>query len=506
MPARWVFELDGEAATEALGAELSMFARPGQIIQLLGELGVGKTVLARGFIRALAGGGANLEIPSPTFTLVQIYDALRVPVAHADLYRIREASEVEELGLADLAATHVTLIEWPEKADPTVSEDVLRVELSGAGTQRRAVLTPSGNWTNILERNAAIHRFLNEASWRNAVRQFLEGDASSRRYEMLLQPDADAILMDMPARPDGPPVRDGLPYSRIAHLAEDIRSVVAVNDYLNSLGYSAPRIESVDLSAGLAVIENLGSRVYGRMRLLGENMHEPMRAAVELLADMAGRDWPETVPLRNDLDYALHNYDRGAMSIEVGLLPTWFWPYAFDKPIGSDQLAAFEACWEELFPHTATHKPVWTFRDFHSPNLIWMPHRSGIQRVGLIDTQDCLLGHPAFDLVSLLQDARVDISENEQDDLFAYYRRLRASSSFDAQGLTLAYSILGAQRATKILGIFARLSKRDGKHGYLKHVPRVSRYLERNLAHPQLAKLKLWYDTHLPASIREKMP
>ena len=143
---------------------------------------------------------------------------------------------------------------------------------------------------------------------------------------------------------------------------------------------------------------------------------------------------------------------------------------------------------------------MWTLRDFHSPNLLWMPERSGLRRVGLIDTQDCVLGHPAYDVVSLLQDARVDVEFEFADELFGYYCDLRtAAGPFDAKGFAQAFAILGAQRATKILGIFARLSKRDGKHLYLKHMPRVSRYLLRNLQHPDLAGLRMWYEKHFPS-------
>ena len=147
---------------------------------------------------------------------------------------------------------------------------------------------------------------------------------------------------------------------------------------------------------------------------------------------------------------------------------------------------------------------MWTLRDYHSPNLIWLPGREGIARVGLIDTQDCVLGHPAYDLVSLLQDARVDIPRQTADRLLDYYCALRRTvARFDEGSLRLAFAVFGAQRATKILGIFARLSRRDGKHQYLRHIPRVSGYLERNLAHPALAPLKQWFDKHLPVELRD---
>jgi hypothetical protein len=166
----------------------------------------------------------------------------------------------------------------------------------------------------------------------------------------------------------------------------------------------------------------------------------------------------------------------------------------------SDEIKSdFSSIWHTILPNVISNHPVWTLRDYHSPNLLWMPERKGLRRVGIIDTQDCLMGHPAYDLVSMLQDARVDIDFLQADELYDYYCELRSTSGrFDRNEFSRAFAILGAQRATKILGIFARLSKRDGKHIYLNHIPRVSRYLKRNLTHPDLALLKKWHDRNLP--------
>jgi aminoglycoside/choline kinase family phosphotransferase len=181
-----------------------------------------------------------------------------------------------------------------------------------------------------------------------------------------------------------------------------------------------------------------------------------------------------------------------------------FWPFVHGVEAPAAIRQEFEHEWAEVLPLADPTAPVWTLRDYHSPNLLWLPERHGIARVGLIDTQDCLLGHPAYDLASLLQDARVDIAAGRADELFDHYCRLRSQrGAFARRDFETAYAVLGAQRASKILGIFARLSKRDGKHGYLRHLPRVSRALERNLQHPALAGLKAWFGRHLPAAARE---
>jgi tRNA threonylcarbamoyl adenosine modification protein YjeE len=493
---------ESAAALEAYAAELSLFARPGMVLLLKGDLGSAKSTFARAFIRALAQ-GVEFDVPSPTFTLVQTYDETRVPVAHADLYRIGSVQELEELGFDDLITTHVLIVEWPEKILDEDHPDRLLIELSGSGSRRDAVISARGAWEQALARNTAINTFLGTTRWAGAERRFLEGDASFRRYETLHLGPEVAILMDMPARPDGPPVKYGKPYSAIAHLAEDIRAVIAVNGVLAERGYSAPKSDAYDLAQGFAVMEDLGRNVYGRMMREGHDMAEPMSAAVAVLADMAGRTWPHEVSLAGEI-YRVPPYDVEAQLIEVDLLPSWFWPHLNGSPIPATALAEFEALWMELLPLTQRGPRVWALRDYHSPNLLWLPERTGHARVGIIDTQDALMGHPAYDLASMLQDARVDIDCGLADQLYDHYCALRTDDpAFVRSDFDVAYAILGAQRATKILGIFARLSKRDGKHGYLRHIPRVSRYLERNLAHPRLAQLKRWFDTHLPAQRRE---
>jgi len=224
-------------------------------------------------------------------------------------------------------------------------------------------------------------------------------------------------------------------------------------------------------------------------------------AAAEVLADMARRDWPKEVPVRQAGTHHISNYDSSALMIEVDLLPSWYWPHTKNSSLSDDVHAGFSSLWKGLIAALGTEHPVWTLRDFHSPNLLWIPKRSGLGRVGLIDTQDCVMGNPAYDLVSMLQDARVDIDDGLADGIFEYYCGLRsADAHFNRADFGRDYAILGAQRATKILGIFARLFKRDGKPAYLRHMPRVARHLARNLGHPALQELKDWHEHYLPVS------
>jgi aminoglycoside/choline kinase family phosphotransferase len=206
--------------------------------------------------------------------------------------------------------------------------------------------------------------------------------------------------------------------------------------------------------------------------------------------------------------YVLRPYDYEALSIEIDLLLDWYLPqYGNGQPSGSVR-AEFGHLWRGTLEPVLLASPTWTLRDVHSPNLIWLPDREGIRRVGLLDFQDAVMGHPAYDVASLLQDARVTVPAELELKLLGLYaaERRAADPSFDMAAFAAAYAILAAQRATKILGIFARLDRRDGKPAYLRHLPRIRAYLRRNLAHPALARLRTWYEAQLPADMAAEVP
>lgn len=487
-----------QAELERFAAHLSLLARPGHCILLEGDLGSGKSTFARAFIRALASNAA-LDVPSPTFAILQSYDETRVPVAHVDLYRVSSNADVNELGLAELLESHVLLVEWPDRMATLPVTDTLTVSLSGSGETRSLTLSPQGAWIRSLQRSADLERFLAAAGHGDTARRHFDGDASARRYE-ILDTSPPLVVMDMPERPDGPIIKNNKPYSRIAHLAEGLTAVVAINQEMEARGYSVPKTHAYDLARGFALTEYLGSSVYGQMVLAGADMREPMRAATEVLADMARQSWPETVTIAGtDVTHSIAAYDSEALLIEVDLLPSWYRPYRTGATIPAGAADEFAGLWAGLVAELDAAPRVWTMRDYHSPNLLWLPERSGLRRVGIIDTQDCVRGHAAYDLASLLQDARVDLPDALTLPLLDHYCALRAAEAdFNAEDFLLAYAILGAQRSTKILGIFARLFKRDGKPAYLKHMPRVAKHLQRNLQHPRLAAMKTWFDRHLP--------
>jgi aminoglycoside/choline kinase family phosphotransferase len=217
------------------------------------------------------------------------------------------------------------------------------------------------------------------------------------------------------------------------------------------------------------------------------------------LATLHRNPLPETLSLAPHLDYRVPPFDDTAMLIEVGLMLEWYLP---DKGITvTDELRTdFVRLWIELFDKLATVRKTWMLRDFHSPNLIWLGQRRDISRVGILDFQDAVLGPPAYDLVSLLQDARIDVPEDIEIPMLAHYARKRrtADPHFNPAAFAEEYAIMSAQRNTRLLGTFARLNRRDNKPQYLKHQPRVWTYLNRALAHPSLAAYREWCIAHVP--------
>src|SRR6185312_11941370 len=248
--------LANETATENLMADLALLVGPGDVITLSGDLGAGKTAAARALIRYLADDPA-IEVPSPTFTLAQSYDLAPFPLIHADLYRINDATELEEIGLSPLPEGVVTLIEWPERAPSALPPDRIDIALSHrpalGSTARAAEITGFGRAAAQVTRLEALRQFLNLAGFIDAKRQRMPGDASTRSYARLFRDDDAVILMNSPRRPDGPAIYDGKPYSAAVHLAEDVKPFVAIANGLRERGLSAPAIHHADLDAGFLI-------------------------------------------------------------------------------------------------------------------------------------------------------------------------------------------------------------------------------------------------------------
>lgn len=315
----------------------------------------------------------------------------------------------------------------------------------------------------------AAPEFLARHGWDGADIRPLAGDASFRRYFRVHRGDATAVLMDAPPE------------------HEDSRPFVTVGAHLDDMGFSTPQRLAVDLEAGLILLED-----FGDARVTPVLAAEPGREAaiyadaIDLLAALHDHPAPPLPP-----------YAEAVMLREVRLFAEWYLP-----AVGLPEAAGYDRAWQQTWPAVlaaTAAAPVLTLRDYHADNLMLLD-RPGWRGLGLLDFQDALAGHPAYDLVSLLQDARRDVSPALEEAMIARYVAARGLA--DPAGFRAAYEVLGAQRNTKILGIFTRLRDRDGRTGYVERHPRLWRLLERNLAHPALAPVAAWFAANVPATAR----
>jgi tRNA threonylcarbamoyl adenosine modification protein YjeE len=494
---------------KALASRLAPFVSRADFIALYGELGAGKTTFAQGLLPAL---GVTEAVTSPTYGLVHGYSAAGRSLYHCDFYRLKPGEE-EETGLREMCLEGAVVAEWPEAIQSGLPAARLEVHIAGEGGTRHLTLTGFGAWRRKLRRFHEIDAFLNKTGWGDARCTAVRGDASARLFSRLERGQETAMLMDWPLQSDGPPIRNGRPYCEIAHLAREGTSFLAISGWLRGkAGLSAPAVLASDLRSGLYLVEDLGDGVFGQLIADGAALDSLYALAVDGLLALRASKPPQMLPAANGAHYRVPEFDREALEVELDLLLQWYFKLLPARSTAAELTVSFFEVWQPYLDWLDGQGKGLILRDYHSPNLLRFEERSGLAQLGVIDFQDALWGHPAYDLVSLLQDARLDVPEDSERTLFDRYCEgaAKADPGFQRDAFAKAYAILGAQRNTKILGIFARLSLRDGKHGYLAHLPRIARYLFRNLAHLGLKPLKVWYEANLQpaqeARLRQGVP
>lgn len=296
-----------------------------------------------------------------------------------------------------------------------------------------------------MNENVKIDDFLKKFLSGDYKRQPLAGDASFRRYERIITPNCNYMLMIAPPE------------------VEDVRPFIKIDEILLQSGLNAPDILEKDVDAGLLLLEDFGDDSYTKIIKAGANELELYQTAISAL---------DRLPKSADVA----QYNQQKLIQEVSLFTDWFATEA-----NKDE---YLSIWNKLFEKLDWQDKILVLRDYHADNLMWLPERDGLNKVGILDFQDALMGHPAYDVVSLLQDARRDVKKETVDAILA-----NKSEDFMAN-----YQILGAQRNLKIIGIFNRLQKRDGKDSYLRFLPRVWGHLRTNLEHPELAELREWIE------------
>jgi aminoglycoside/choline kinase family phosphotransferase len=360
------------------------------------------------------------------------------------------------------------------------------------------------------ERGEAARAFLAEAGWDRAQIAALPGDASTRRYYRVNQNGRAAMLMDQPQNseaPASPPSatpeeRQSFGYNATARLAgADCERFIATAKFLRSRGLAAPQIYADDAVQGFVLLEDFGDDLYADVLGNGVDEQALYRAAIDAIARLHA----DPAPPRLSAGAALFDYDLIALLAETDLMTDWFMPLALSRPAHPDEVSEHRALWRDALRTIDSPERVFVHRDYHAQNLFWLPQRSGTERVGMIDFQDALAGNRSYDVISLLEDARRDVSPELAAAMKTHYLNAMKAQGreLDQELWTAEAAITAAQRNAKIAGIFARLASRDGKPRYLAHLPRVWRYLEGDLAHPALADLRDWYDRALPREKRE---
>lgn len=311
-------------------------------------------------------------------------------------------------------------------------------------------------------------RMLARAGFAGAAIAPLAADASFRRYDRIAGRDGKrAVLMDAP--PD----------------KEDVRPFHRVAEILRGWGLSAPAVLGSDAKAGFLLLEDLGDDLFSRLIEAGAEEAGLYGPAIDLLAALPGHPPPGDLPA----------YDMELLLAETDIFLDWRFAEAAGHDAPEEARQTWRAAWTACLTPVAAERSVLVLRDYHVDNLIWLPEREGLRRVGLLDFQDAVRGHPAYDVASLLSDVRRDVSPALEQQMLDRYL---AATGFHATAFRTACTLLAAQRSAKILGIFTRLSRRDGKHGYRDWLPRTWRLLRRDLSEPALDPVARWFETWLP--------
>lgn len=354
-------------------------------------------------------------------------------------------------------------------------------------------------------RDGAIGRFLADAGLADVRRAPLPGDASTRRYERLHLPGGGTLmLMDAPPSAESQPCspratqeeRRAAGYNAMARLAAGrVEAFAAAAGWLREQGLSAPEVVAADPHLGLAVLEDLGEDLFTLRIAGGADPRELYFAAVEALARLH-QQAPPAVLRADGAAWPLLDYDELALTTGVDLFIEW-WPKLMEgTELDAGAVEEWRRLWAPVARRGAQGAAVFTHRDYHAENLLWLPDRQGPARVGLLDFQDAVRAHPAWDLLSLLQDARRDVAPELEAAALARYFELRPPGDVDA--FMADYWGLAALNNTRILGIFARLIVRDRKPRYQSFLARVWAQLQRDLAQPGMAPLQAWFGRHAP--------
>lgn len=437
--------LPDESATTELGSELAPMLRPGDVILLKGSVGAGKSHLARAIIQERL--GYPEDVPSPTYTLVQTYSDGVCEIFHADLYRLSDSSELSEIGLEDAFKEAICLVEWAERlGEDDVPNGAVEITLETKDDGRHLTISANAQRSEQIERVLTRTHFLIDSGWAGSEKSMVAGDLSSRTYQRLLKERQSAILMDA------------------GNDKASTQKFIDMSRWLIKNGYSAPVILAENAGNALIMLEDFGNEQLSK-RL---DVDDHMSLCLAFLADVRSKPAP-ALPCPSNAELcemtALASHYPGADCAAL-------------KQLRHHLLS----CLEKV---TLDVEPTVSLRDFHTDNIMWLDERPGLQRLGLLDFQDAFLVHPVYDLVSLLTDARREVSQKTRHTGIADYATMTGD---DLKALQAAFAVFSVQRNLRILGIFARAALELGKPHHVPNIPRVYGYLAEALEHPIFEK------------------
>ncbi|MDG2187302.1 MAG: tRNA (adenosine(37)-N6)-threonylcarbamoyltransferase complex ATPase subunit type 1 TsaE [Hyphomicrobiales bacterium] len=468
---------------EELAKTISSNLEKGDIIALIGEIGSGKTTLSKFLINQLTSIEIN-QINSPTFNLYQSYNKNNVLVNHYDFYRIEKYQDLDEIDLEDSYKNGITIIEWADKYINALTQDYIEIHLTEKLSYREYKITPKGKLRKRIKNINSLDNFLKKTNLKINKLEDIYGDASKRKYCRLHLEDKTLILMDSSQEKKK---------INPTKLSTSISDYIHICKYLEKINIRVPELFYTDIKREYLIEEDFGDLKYSHI-ISKENFKELYQPAIDTLLHISEIHHPNNLEV-NGKTYDIPEYDKKIYLNEVEIFIKFYWPFIKGTICTSAIEKEFMDIWNELLIKISSDKSL-VLRDFHSPNLMLLKDEENHKKCGVIDFQDALLGHPIYDLVSLCQDARITISEEEETFLIETYKSKFNFNNyqFDRSNFIDHYCILGTQRSMKILGIFARLSILDSRNDYLVHMPRVINYIKRNMQNSNLSDLSKWLD------------
>ncbi|MEK9794560.1 MAG: tRNA (adenosine(37)-N6)-threonylcarbamoyltransferase complex ATPase subunit type 1 TsaE [Hyphomicrobiales bacterium] len=451
----------------------------GDLLALNGEIGSGKTTLTKHLINYLTATRID-EINSPTFNLCQTYSKEDLIISHYDFYRLDYLQEIEELDINDSIKNNFTIIEWANKFSSILPKDHIEIQISNKSHQREYKILFHGEYAKKIAAHKNRLSFLSNSNFNIKKITNMKGDASKRKYYRVNDGKENFVLMDAS--------EDSI---KETTTSKTITDFIVFGQYLENIGLRVPKIYEFDIQKHLILEEDLGLTTYDELysKLSFQDLINP---AIESLLILVHSNYKNI----NDLDgraFEPQNFDEKVFINESKIFIDYYWPYVKNSICPEEEKYEFLSIIEKIYSDLSTDKTL-VLRDYHSPNLHYLQNEKGHRKCALIDFQDALLGHPLYDLVSLAQDARFTISEDQEryivdtfEDKFLFNDFQLSKSSFNEQ-----YKILAIQRSLKILGIFARLYLLEGKNNYIIHMPRVVDYIRRSMDCSLLHNLTHW--------------